>query len=135
MLAALFFAAACTKGAVIYRESHTPTHPPGYASRLEVHGTGYWTSVQAGEVGSNEAIGRSGCLDAPALAALRTKLAAAKFTNEGPCCCDALATDHIVYEAPKRKKKLSTEQPCGPGVDADTQALITLVAKTFAHLR
>ncbi|MCC6806083.1 MAG: hypothetical protein IT381_01555 [Deltaproteobacteria bacterium] len=138
-LAASPASTACTKipkGPIIWREQHSPlvyveNGPQKVPTTIiEIYQSGYFTIVQSGEAGSNEALGRSGCLaSAQPFAAL---LKAATFGYAANSVCDAVPMTKLVYEAPLRKKKIATETPCGSELDKSTQALVDAVRNALA---
>lgn len=129
MIVLFLIAATCVKsGGVIYKETHAPIEAGATpVVTIEIYASGYWTRVESGALGSNEAIGRSGCIDA---APIKRAVAAAGFAHAG-CCCDALSSERLALEAPARKKKIATEIPCGPALDKQTEALHRLVHATL----
>lgn len=130
-------AAECRRrgvGAPIYRARTEPAQPvpPGEVTSVQtqtlaIYADGTWTWVGAGEVGSGEAMGRSGCVARPAMRELTRAVARARFRHGPGATCDALAEVRTTHAAPRRRRQIVVESPCGAPLDPSTAALVACV--------
>ncbi|MBK9032296.1 MAG: hypothetical protein IPL61_13450 [Myxococcales bacterium] len=127
-------AAECRRrgvGTPIYRAQTEPAQPvpPGETTSVQtqtlaIYAEGTWTWVGAGEAGSGEAMGRSGCVSRAAMRELTRAVTRARFKHGLGATCDALPVVRTTHEAPRRRRQIVVESPCGEPLDASTAALV-----------
>jgi len=111
-------------GRPIYRETHGPLTPtPDDAAQTDtfaLFANGTWTWSRPGDAGNG------GCITTTQLREVKRAIARARFRRptEPTVTCDALPTARVVYAAPRRGKRITSEAPCGTPVDRTTQRMI-----------
>ncbi|HUQ01863.1 MAG TPA: hypothetical protein VM261_05170 [Kofleriaceae bacterium] len=127
-------AAECPKpkGKPMYRVTRGPINapPPGEATSVqtqtfEIFATGRWRWVGAGEAGSGEAMGQSGCISPAAMKEIDRAMSKARFRVASGIVttCAALPIARVKYAALRRGRRVTTDEPCGIPLDKTTAAL------------
>lgn len=113
-------------GKVIYEEVQAPL--PGHEDSVpdrtfRIFASGGYSIVQEMPDGQEPA-SHGGCIAKKHFELLQKALARATFKAGAQQRCDAVPERSLTYAAPRRKKRVTIDDPCGATLDASTHRLV-----------